>query len=100
VGFGSKPIPQGHLPVFSVADEEEALELLTLACQTNVKGEFVATELAEEQTLENLNAFSDRLQLYHDQFLVPHGTCRCKEISGGKGVRKGFASSSVRHLQE
>jgi hypothetical protein len=68
----------GALPVFSVADEKEALALLTLACQTNLRGEFVATELVMEQTLENLNRFSDRLQLMHDKYLVPNGQCRCK----------------------
>lgn len=34
-----------------------------MACPTNIHGDFVAPELAEEQTLENLKRFADRLQL-------------------------------------
>lgn len=67
--------------MFSVADEEEAQELVTLACQTNLKGEYVAAELVEDQTLENLYAFGDRLRKLHDEVLVPHGQCRCKAPS-------------------
>lgn len=77
MGFGRKPIPRGTLPVFSVADEEEARELLVMACPTNLRREFVAVELAEEQTLENLYAFGDRLRGLHDKYLVPEGRCRC-----------------------
>jgi hypothetical protein len=62
VGYGRGPLPDGKLPVFSTNTEEEARELLTLTCPTNVRGEYVAPELAEEQTLENLQKFSDRLQ--------------------------------------
>jgi hypothetical protein len=50
------------LPVFSVRTEQEARDLLLAACDTNLKGEFVARELVEEQTLENLERFSDRLE--------------------------------------
>lgn len=35
--------------------------LLTATCPTNVDNQWVAPELAEEQTLENLQRFSDRL---------------------------------------
>lgn len=31
------------------------------ACEKNIDGEHIARELAQEQTLENLHAFSDRL---------------------------------------
>jgi hypothetical protein len=77
VDFGPK-VRNGSLPVFSVADEEEALELLTLCCETNIRHEFVARELVMEQTIENLQRFSDRLKFYHDKFLVTKGGCRCK----------------------
>lgn len=54
----------------SVNTEVEARRLLTLACPTNVRGEWVATELVEEQTLERLSAFGDRLeQLYQDHIV-------------------------------
>lgn len=53
---------EGFLPVFSVDTEEEARELLVFACPTNLQGEFIAPHLAREQTLENLDAFSDYLQ--------------------------------------
>lgn len=69
--------PRGHLPVFSVGDEEEAQELLVLACPRNLDGEFVAEELAREQTLDNLFAFGARLARLHDEVLVPNGGCRC-----------------------
>lgn len=49
------------MPVYSVDTEEEAYNLLLVACSRNAAGEFVARELAEEQTLGKLAAFSDRL---------------------------------------
>lgn len=48
--------------MFSVDTEEEAHTLLVRTCSTNVRGEFVAEELAGEQTIENLFAFGDRLR--------------------------------------
>lgn len=72
-------VPDGFLPVYSVADEKEANELLTLSCATNINREFVARELVEEQTLENLQAFSDRLHEMHS-ILVKNGRCRCKTL--------------------
>jgi len=47
--------------VFSVDTEEEAQRLLFVACPRNMDGEFIARELVEEQTLENLQRFSDKL---------------------------------------
>lgn len=58
----SVPIDDGFLPAFSVNTEAEARQLLTLTCPTNRDGDFVAPELAREQTLENLDAFGDRLE--------------------------------------
>ncbi len=54
-------VPSGHLPVFSVDTEKEAKDLIVLACETNGRGEYVARELVMEQTLDNLERFSDRL---------------------------------------
>jgi hypothetical protein len=71
VGFG-RSLPKGKLTVFSCDTEEEARELLVFACGTNVKGEFVARELARKQTLENLVAFSDRLQASWDMIHMIH----------------------------
>ena len=65
VGYGRGPIPNGRLPVFSVGSEKEAKLLITMACPTNIKGEYIAPELAEEQTLERLYAFGDRLRALH-----------------------------------
>ena len=62
VGFGTV-VPDGHLPVFSTDTEEQARRLLIAACGTNIKREFIAKELAQEQTLVNLQAFSERLAL-------------------------------------
>ena len=41
--------------------EEEAKRLIVLACPTDANGVYYARELAQEQTLENLQAFSDKL---------------------------------------
>ena len=43
--------------------------LITLACPTNAKGEHIAPELAEEQTLENLYSFGDRLNRLYQNYL-------------------------------
>ena len=62
--FG-RSVPDGHLTVYRVDTEEEARDLLVLACPKNMQGEFVAPELAEEQNLENLDAFNQRLERAH-----------------------------------
>ena len=68
VGYG-RSLPDGHLPVFSVDTEEQAHELLVATCDTNLDGEFVARELVDDQSLENLQAFSDRLAQIWDHHL-------------------------------
>lgn len=47
--------------MLSVDTDEEARALLVMTCSTNINREFIARELAHEQTLENLQKFSDRL---------------------------------------
>lgn len=64
--FGPKCEP-GMLPVFSTDTKEEAQSLLVLACETNLDGDFIARELVHEQSLENLQAFSDRLKLTYER---------------------------------
>lgn len=56
-----RTVPKGFLPVHSVWTEEQAEALLSLACPKTHRGEYVAEELAEEQTLPNLFAFGERL---------------------------------------
>jgi hypothetical protein len=77
VGFG-RTCPRGALPVFSVADEEEAQDLIVQACARSHAGEHYAEELAGagNQTLDNLARFSHRLALHHDR-MVAAGRCRC-----------------------
>ena len=75
--FGPK-CEDGFLPVYSVADEEEAKALLTLACSTNFDGEYIAKQLVMEQTLENLESFSAQLDRAHT-LLVKSGGCRCEK---------------------
>lgn len=65
------------LPVFSVGTEKEARALLTICCPTNPGGEFIARELTHEQSLENLDAFSDLLAERH-KMVVKSGRCECK----------------------
>lgn len=67
MGYGVS-VPDGSLPVFSVDTEEEAKQLVVLACPTNAAGEYVAPELAAEQSLDSLSAFSVRLaELWFDR---------------------------------
>ncbi len=47
--------------MFTCRTEEEARVLVARTCRLNYDNEYVAPELVEEQTLENLAAFSDRL---------------------------------------
>lgn len=56
-----RSVQKGFLPVFSVDTEEEAKRLIVMACPTDATGTYYARELAQEQTLENLQAFSDKL---------------------------------------
>jgi hypothetical protein len=70
-------VPEGHLPVFSVGSEKEAKHLLTLACQTNLNGDYVARELAETQTVKPLMEFAKRLEYMHDTYIVNSGRCEC-----------------------
>ena len=53
----------------SVNTEEEAEQLLIAACSRNENGEFVARELAHEQTIENLFAFGDKLEKYYETMM-------------------------------
>ncbi len=60
-----RSVPKGFLPVYSVDTEAEAEKLLVLACGRNEAGDFVARELAREQSIDNLFAFGDRLAEAH-----------------------------------
>ncbi len=70
--------PEGFLPVFSVGTEKEAQSLITLVCQTDLDGNHVARELIDDQTLENLEAFSKRVDEAHDH-MIERGLCQCPE---------------------
>lgn len=59
--FGPK-CEDGFLPVFSTNTEEEARRLIVLTCKGGPDGNYYAPDLLGEQTLDNLAAFSDRLQ--------------------------------------
>lgn len=58
---------KGFLPIFSVNTDEEANALLIRACKFGLNGEYIVPELAEEQTLENLYDFGDRLRAIYKQ---------------------------------
>ena len=79
VNYG-RVTPAGRLPVFSTKTAECAAALIEFSCETNCEGEHVARELAEEQTLENLQAFSDRLAMVHE-IMVERGGCKCRVTS-------------------
>lgn len=61
VRFGRGECPEGFLPVFSVNDEEEARRLIVATCGRGEDGEYYSKELAREQNLDVLQAFSDKL---------------------------------------
>ena len=48
--------------MFSTDTEEEAQRLIVLCCPMNPDGTYYSRELAQEQTLDNLQLFSDKLQ--------------------------------------
>lgn len=75
VGYGTV-VPEGRLCVYSVGTEAEAKKLIVLACPRDLAGNFIAPELAREQTLENLDAFSERLHRAHE-LLKQSGECTC-----------------------
>ena len=54
-------MPNGSLPVYSVKTEKEARLLIAACCPLGFNGKYYARELAENQTIENLFKFSDRL---------------------------------------
>ena len=57
--------------MFTVNNAEEAESLISLACETNLDGEYIARELVHEQTIPNLRAFGDRLESIYNQYIVP-----------------------------
>lgn len=64
--FG-RSVPDGFLPVFRVPTEADAKLLVVSACETNLDGDYIARELAHEQNLDNLDAFSQRLESVWDR---------------------------------
>jgi hypothetical protein len=76
VRFGPK-CEKGFLPVYSVGSEEEAKTLLSMCCGTNLDREYVARELLHDQSIENLEAFGDRLHKFH-KILIDKKRCDCR----------------------
>lgn len=70
---------KGFLPVYSVSTEDEAQSLIIATCTRGYEdGQYYAPELIQEQTLENLAAFSNKLDRAHDR-LIENGHCHCRE---------------------
>lgn len=63
--------------MFSVDTEEEAKSLIVATCPMGYDGEYYARELAEEQTLENLYAFGEKIAAAHDRTKAL-GKCACR----------------------
>lgn len=76
MGYGLS-IPRGLLPVYSVGSEAEAHALVVMTCKMTNGQKYLAPELAEAQTVENLEKFSDRLDQAHG-LIVEGGRCTCK----------------------
>lgn len=62
--------------MFSVGSEKEAKSLLVMSCPTNNDGEYIARQLIHDQSLDNLQEFSDFLAERHE-ILVKNGSCDC-----------------------
>ena len=70
VGYGPKGTrPPGSLPVFTTNTLAASKMLVKLSCSTNLKGEYIARELAETQNMQNLKKFSDRLNQIYEKHL-------------------------------
>lgn len=72
----------------SVGDEKEAQALIIAGCPRDDAGNFYARELVNEQTLENLEVFSKKLQTIHDKYFKGTERCRCKPIPAPKRRNK------------
>jgi len=62
-------VENGFLSCFSVETEEEASKLLVLACQKDYNNNYIAKELTQKQTLENLLKFSNRLEELYESYI-------------------------------
>lgn len=65
--------------MFSVGSEKEAKMLLVMSCPVNREGEYIARQLTHDQSLENLQEFSDFLAERHEM-IVKNGSCDCKVV--------------------
>lgn len=59
---GRVPPHDGMLPVYSVDTIERAEQLIAACCKLDFEGKYYAPELAHDQTIENLQKFSNKLQ--------------------------------------
>lgn len=64
--------------MFSVGDPAEAKALIVATCSIGLDGRYYAVELANEQTLENLELFSQKLEHVHSKYFRGTPRCRCK----------------------
>lgn len=85
VGYGTV-VPDGRLPVYSVDTEEEARLLIAATCQRSLSGQYIAPELAQDQTLENLYAFGVRIHEAQRRF-----EARRKEVAAELKATKKLA---------
>jgi hypothetical protein len=65
--------------VTSVGSRREAKALIVATCKRSDAGDgYYAPELAQEQTLENLYAFSARVEAIHAMYFADTDRCDCK----------------------
>lgn len=79
------------MPVYSVDTEEEAEALIAATCSVDSRGTYYSRELSQEQTLERLYAFGDRLREEHARLRLQPGwtlgaESRSPAEEGGDGV--------------
>jgi len=70
--------------VHTVCCEERAKALITLGCNLSDSGEYYARELAQEQTLDNLAIFGERLADTERKYMPPE----CSHCGAGKEVEE------------
>lgn len=82
--------------MFSAETEKEAEMLIVMACPRDTEGNYYARELAQEQSLENLVAFSDRLQECWDLRKDRKAMKKCKTCGHKAGHHDCLTSNPVK----
>ena len=73
--------------MFSTDTEKQAHSLIVAACETSQAGDYLARELVTDQSIENLEAFSDRLAVVAERMKL-FGDQKVKKKKTKKKAKK------------